>query len=89
MCKCVRDADRLDSLKPHYTKNDIGPEISVTKATVDLQCTRFKTRIRRSGHQVRPILHHHPAPHLIDLLACPVDYSTSVSKPTKANLKVM
>ena len=57
MCKCVRDADRSDSLKPHYTENDVSAEINITKGAVDLQCTRFKTRIRQSGSQVMFILH--------------------------------
>ena len=61
MCKCVRDADRLDSLKPHYTVNDVSDDIKIKKGTVDLSCTRFKTRIRRSKTQVRVALHtpHH------------------------------
>lgn len=57
LCKCVRDADRLDSLKPHYTENDVSTAISVKKGAVNLQCTRFKTRIRQSDSQVRLILH--------------------------------
>jgi len=58
MCKCVRDADRLDAMKPHYTVNDINlAEINIRKGAVDLQCTRFKTRIRQSDNQVRLILH--------------------------------
>ena len=67
MCKCVRDADRLSALKPHYTKNDISPDINVKKGAVDLSCTRFKTRIResQSGSQVRPTIHILPA-------SCPV-----------------
>ena len=57
MCRCVRDADRLDSLKPHYTVNDISTRIEFEKGAVNLQCTRFKTRIRASENQVRLILH--------------------------------
>lgn len=57
MCKCVRDADRVDSLKPHFTKNDVSTEISITKGRVVLKCTRFKTRIRSSLFQVKPIFH--------------------------------
>lgn len=53
MSKCVRDADQLSSLKPHYTENDISNEIEVKKGAVNLQCTRFKTRIRMSDTQVR------------------------------------
>jgi len=56
MCKCVRDADLLDSLKPHYTKNDISTNIEFKNGAVNLQCTRFKTRIRPSQTQVRLIL---------------------------------
>ena len=54
MSRCVRDADRLDSMKPHYTLNDIGPNFSVSKGAVDLKCTRFKTRIRHDCNQVKP-----------------------------------
>jgi len=59
MCKCVRDADRLSSLKPHYTVNDVSADINVKKGAVDLSCTRYKTRIRasQSGGQVRLTLH--------------------------------
>ncbi|KAF9647978.1 hypothetical protein BDM02DRAFT_3144973, partial [Thelephora ganbajun] len=57
MCKCVRDADRLDSLKPHYTVNDISTVINIKKGAVDIQCTRFKTRIRQSDSQVRFMFH--------------------------------
>jgi len=56
MCKCVRDADLLDSLKPHFTKNDVSTNIEFRDGAVDLQCTRFKTRIRSSKTQVRLIL---------------------------------
>ena len=56
MSRCVRQADRLDSLKPHYTVNDVSTEIEIDKGAVHLQCTRFKTRIRQSGSQVRLIL---------------------------------
>ncbi|KAF9786645.1 hypothetical protein BJ322DRAFT_1184348 [Thelephora terrestris] len=42
MCKCVRDTNRLDSLKPHYTKNDISPEIGVTKRGLDLKAHASK-----------------------------------------------
>ena len=57
MCKCVRDAGRLDSLKPNYTKNDVSTDIKVQKGSVDLSCTRYKTRIRQSEGQVRLTLH--------------------------------
>ena len=55
MCKSVRDADRLDSLKPDYTVNDVSSEIDIKNGAVNVQCTRFKTRMRRSETQVRPI----------------------------------
>ena len=68
MCRCVRQADRLDALKPNYTVNDISSEFAVTEGAVDLQCTRFKTRIRPSGNQVRhpisPLLRHCPDRHI-------------------------
>ena len=57
MCKCVRDADRLDALKPNYIVNDVSTDIDFRRGAVDLQCTRFKTRIRKSENQVRVILH--------------------------------
>ena len=57
MCKCVRDADRLDSLKPYYTLNDVSADIKIGKGAVNLSCTRFKTRIRRSKTQVGVVLH--------------------------------
>ena len=62
MCKCVRDADLLDSKKPHFTVNDISSDINIKKGAVNLSCTRFKTRIRKSANQVSPILH---MPHTI------------------------
>ena len=62
MCKCIRDADRLDSLKPHYTANDVSADIKIRKGAVDLSCTRFKTRMRKSKTQVRLILHICPTP---------------------------
>ena len=65
MCKCVRDADRLDSLKPLYTVNDVSPDINVTKGAVDLQSTRFKTRIRKSQTQVSLMLNDLPRSGLV------------------------
>ena len=53
MCKCVRDADRLDANKPDLTVNDVHSDIRIKKGAVDLSCTRFKTRIRKSESQVR------------------------------------
>lgn len=92
MCKCVRDADRLDSLKPNYTVNDISTNIGVNKSGVDLSCTRFKTRIRQSDGQVRLSLHISPAPFLIcdssdGNIIC--YHSTSGSRLTRAKSKDM
>ena len=56
MCKCVRDADLLDSLKPRYTKSDVSSGVEFRNGALDLQCTRFKTRIRPSQVQVGLIL---------------------------------
>lgn len=61
MCKCVRDADRLSALKPHYTVNDVSSTFEFNKGAVDLQCTRYKTRIRKSDSQVRFILRTFPS----------------------------
>lgn len=90
MSKCVRDADRLDSLKPHYTENDISNKIEFgKKGSVNLQCTRFKTRIRKSDSQVRfplypPSLQHRVRSALSDPRG---DRSTSGSRQTKAKSK--
>lgn len=59
MCRCAREADRLDSLKPSSTVNDVSDEIGIVNGVVGLQCTRFRTRIRDSGGRVRPILRLH------------------------------
>ena len=59
MSRCIRDADLLDSLKPHYMVNDVSADIVVKKGAVDLSCTRFKTRIRQSGSQVSLTPHSH------------------------------
>ena len=56
MCKYIRDADRLDSLKPLYLVNDISNDINVMMGSVDLRSTRYKTRIRQSADQVGPDL---------------------------------
>jgi hypothetical protein len=69
MCKCVRDADRSDALKPHFTENDVSAEFNINGGAVDLQCTRFKTRIRRSDNQVRLILHVLLRCHLIGVVS--------------------
>lgn len=67
MCRCVRDADRLDSLKPLYTVNDVSTDIKIKKGSVDLSCTRFKTRIRQSDSQVRLAPHIPPTSHMTDV----------------------
>ena len=91
MCRCVRDADRLDSMKPHYTVNDISTQIELKEGKVNLQCTRFKTRMRTSASQVRLIVHN--VRRIIpDWCAyCDgnivYDYSTSGSRPTKVRSK--
>ena len=91
MCRCVRDADRLDSMKPHYTINDISTQVEFKEGKVDLQCTRFKTRMRESRSQVRHIIH--SIRHIISdwCIYCDgnivYDYSTSGSRPTKARSK--
>ena len=91
MSRCVRDADRLDSKKPHYVVNDVSTDINIRKGAVDLSCTRFKTRIRESSHsgnQVRPTLHIPSVPCLIGVsgrkFSC--DCSTSDSRLTRAKL---
>ena len=93
MCKCVRDADRLDSLKPRYTVNDVSNNIVVKTSAVDLSCTRFKTRMRQSGSQVRIILHT-SALYLANVSSWSdgnirYDDSTSSSRQTKARSRGM
>ena len=88
MCRCVRDADRLDSMKPHYTVNDISTQIEFKEGKVNLQCTRFKTRMRESRSQVRLIVRN--VRRIIPDWRVRCDgnivygYSTSGSRPTKA-----
>lgn len=80
MCKCVRDADRLDSLKPHYTENDINlDDVKFKKGAVNLSCTRFKTRMRKSQSQVRPVLH--ITFDLYAWLSLTVTFSTITARP--------
>jgi len=54
MCRRARDVDRLDSLKPHSTVNDVSGEIDILSGAVGLQSTRYKTRIRQSTNQASP-----------------------------------
>ena len=92
MSRCVRDADRLDSLKPNYTVNDVSSEICFTNGAVDVKCTRFKTRIRQSGTQVRPTAVPAPFGYRLNCMSDHVgNYlsgcSISSSRPTKAKSK--
>ena len=91
MCRSVRDADSLDSLKPHSTVNDVSSQIEFKKGAVNLQCTRFKTRIRPSENQVKFTLH--TIRHITSDRRAWYDgnvlcyHSTSCSRPTKATSK--
>ncbi|KAI0078806.1 hypothetical protein K474DRAFT_1683625 [Panus rudis PR-1116 ss-1] len=63
LAKCIRVADRLHALKPTKVKNDVGKDLIGGKGgMVNLDLTRFKTRIRESANQ-RIIVHydHHGA----------------------------
>ncbi|KIM67499.1 hypothetical protein SCLCIDRAFT_1106295 [Scleroderma citrinum Foug A] len=52
LAKIARDGDLLESSKPTFAKNDVGPDFSVKKDKVNLTCERFRTRIRISDNQV-------------------------------------
>jgi regulator of nonsense transcripts 1 len=49
LAKSVRDFYRLDALKPHTVKNDAVAQEGSKDGAVNLQCSRFKTRLRKSG----------------------------------------
>ncbi|CCM01391.1 uncharacterized protein FIBRA_03442 [Fibroporia radiculosa] len=46
--KSIRDADRLRALKPTKVKNDVSAEFSRTNGVLNVNLTRFKTRLRKS-----------------------------------------
>jgi hypothetical protein len=52
IAKTLRDADRLDALKPTRVKNDVRGEFSMKSGKLNLSSSRFKTRIMTSSSQV-------------------------------------
>ncbi|KAI6108081.1 P-loop containing nucleoside triphosphate hydrolase protein [Pisolithus sp. B1] len=52
LAKISRDAELLDSLKPHTVKNDVMPDITKQMDNLTLTCNRYSTRIRNSTHQI-------------------------------------
>ncbi|KAK7681802.1 hypothetical protein QCA50_015149 [Cerrena zonata] len=51
LARSVRDHDRLVALKPLRAKNDISPKAKFSKGKLQLDLTRFKTRMRKSDTQ--------------------------------------
>lgn len=45
IAKTLRDADRLDALKPTKVKNDVTGEFSTKSGELNLSSSRFRTRI--------------------------------------------
>ncbi|KAG2146162.1 P-loop containing nucleoside triphosphate hydrolase protein [Suillus bovinus] len=52
LAKISRDAEILESLKPTKVVNNVKADFSSKKGNVNLECTRFSTRIMRSKTQV-------------------------------------
>lgn len=52
LAKIARDAEILDSLKPTEVVNEVKEYSLEGKDNVNLECTRFKTRIMPSRNQV-------------------------------------
>ncbi|KAG2110823.1 P-loop containing nucleoside triphosphate hydrolase protein [Suillus discolor] len=52
LAKISRDAEILESLKPTKVVNNVKADFSSKKGDVNLECTRFSTRIMRSKTQV-------------------------------------
>ena len=53
--KLVRDADRLDALRPTMVKNDIKNEYRHKYGKLYVQSARFKTRIQPTPTRVRDV----------------------------------
>ncbi|TFY79101.1 hypothetical protein EWM64_g4914 [Hericium alpestre] len=47
----VRDADSLDALKPMITKNDVATDFSFKDGQLQVQSSRYKTRVQASSAQ--------------------------------------
>ncbi|KAG0705729.1 P-loop containing nucleoside triphosphate hydrolase protein [Suillus ampliporus] len=52
LAKISRDAEILESLKPTKVVNNVKADFHSKKGNVNLECTRFSTRIMRSRNQV-------------------------------------
>ncbi|KAJ7707595.1 P-loop containing nucleoside triphosphate hydrolase protein [Mycena rosella] len=58
LAKIVRDASRLEALKPTLVRNEVADDYSIKKGQLHLTSTRFKTRVQRTRDQVViPIQH--------------------------------
>ncbi|KAF7977493.1 hypothetical protein HWV62_3454 [Athelia sp. TMB] len=51
LAKTLRDADRLDAMKPIFVRNDVQGDFSQKYGVLSLQSDRFKTRIMTSTNQ--------------------------------------
>lgn len=67
LAKTLRDAERLDALKPTKVKNDIAGDFSLKKGMLNVSSSRFKTRIMASRTQVRSISQSYPPLSLVRL----------------------
>jgi regulator of nonsense transcripts 1 len=55
LAKTLRDADRLEALKPTRVKNDVTESFSLKSGKLNVTSSRFKTRIMSSATQVHYI----------------------------------
>ncbi|CAL1716325.1 unnamed protein product [Somion occarium] len=74
LAKCARDYDRLSALKPMKVKNGISPDVKIKNGSLQLQQTRFKTRMRRAKDQ-------------FVVVKCKADKSTSIGRVSTAKGK--
>ncbi|KZP25208.1 hypothetical protein FIBSPDRAFT_734498 [Athelia psychrophila] len=57
LAKTLRDADRMDALKPMKVKNDVISDFSQKSGVLQLKSDRFKTRIMTSSNQASSEIH--------------------------------
>lgn len=54
MTRCIRNGLALHALKPNKVKNDVAKDVQLDgSGNILVNMERYKTRIRRSDHQVR------------------------------------
>ncbi|KAG2074289.1 hypothetical protein BDR04DRAFT_1008715 [Suillus decipiens] len=60
LAKISRDAEILESLKPTTVVNNVKDDLSISKAgNLNLECTRFRTRIMKNRDQVCAFMRHY------------------------------